>query len=64
MCYIRYHLVFSTKYRRKILKKGMDSYLTYLVKGLERRHPELIIHDVNTDEDHAHILLSIAPKPP
>lgn len=60
--YIRYHLVFSTKYRRKILKKGMGAYLAYLVKGLERRHPELVIHEVNTDEDHVHILLSIAPK--
>ena len=60
--YTRYHLVFTTKFRRKLLKGGMGKYLTYLVKGLQRRHPELQILEVNTDEDHVHILLSIAPK--
>jgi putative transposase len=60
--YTRYHLVFTTKFRRKLLKGGMGKYLTYLVKSLNRRHPELRILEVNTDEDHIHILLSIAPK--
>jgi putative transposase len=60
--YTRYHVVWTTKFRRKILKGGMGKYLTYLVKGLMRRHPELHIIEVNTDEDHIHILLSIAPK--
>ncbi len=60
--YTRYHLVFTTKLRRKILKGGMGRYLAYLIRSLTRRHPELQIHEVNTDEDHVHILLSIAPK--
>lgn len=58
----RYHLVFSTKFRRKLFKRGMGQYLKYLVRGLERRYPELHILEINTDEDHVHILLSIAPK--
>ena len=40
----------------------MGRYCNYLVKSLERQHPELHIIEVNTDEDHIHILLSIAPK--
>jgi putative transposase len=60
--YTRYHLVFSTKFRRKLLKAGIGRYFTYLVRGLERQHPELQILEVNTDEDHVHILLSLAPK--
>jgi putative transposase len=40
----------------------MGAYLTYLVRGIERHCPEIHIIDINTDEDHVHILLSIAPK--
>ena len=58
----RYHLVFTTKFRRKLLKHGIGRYFTYLVRGLQRQHPELRIIEVNTDLDHVHILLSIAPK--
>jgi len=60
--YTRYHLVFTTKFRRKLLKGGMGRYFTYLVRGLQRKHPELQVINVNTDEDHVHILLGIAPK--
>ena len=58
----RYHMVFTTKFRRKLFKGGMGRYLCYLVKGLERQHPEIRIIEANTDEDHIHILCSIAPK--
>ncbi len=58
----RYHLVFSTKFRRKLLKDGMGRYRAKLVKGIECGHPEIHIIEVNTDEDHIHILCSIAPK--
>ena len=60
--HIRYHVVFTTKFRRKLLKGGMGAYCTYLVRGLQRRHPEIMIIEVNTDEDHIHILMSVAPK--
>ena len=60
--YVRYHLVVSTKYRRKIFKGGMADYLKLRVREVQRYCPEIVIHEVNTDEDHAHILLSIAPR--
>ena len=40
----------------------MGRYFCYLVKSLERQHPEIQIIETNTDEDHIHILCSIAPK--
>jgi len=58
----RYHVVFTTKFRRKLFKRGIGQYLKYLVLSLQRQHPELQIVEVNTDVDHVHILLSIAPK--
>ena len=58
----RYHIVFTTKFRRKLLKRGIGRYLCVLVTSLQRQHPEIQIIEVNTDEDHIHILCSIAPK--
>src|ERR1700677_210178 len=60
--YTRYHLVVSTKYRRKIFTGGMADYLKLKVLEVQRHHPEIVIHEVNTDEDHMHILVSVAPK--
>lgn len=58
----RYHIVFTTKFRRKLFKRGIGQYLKYIILGLQRQHPELHIIEVNTDTDHVHILLSVAPK--
>ena len=60
--YTRYHLVVSTKYRKKILRDGFGDYLKKLVIGIGRQSPEIEVIEVNTDVDHVHILLSIPPK--
>ena len=60
--YTLYHLVISTKYRRKIFTDGMADYLKLKIKEVQSHHPEIVIHEANTDQDHAHILVSIAPK--
>ena len=57
-----YHLVFVTKYRRKVLKDGMGGYLKESMKGIVRIFPEVEILEQNTDEDHIHQLVSIPPK--
>ena len=40
----------------------MAEYMKTLMKTIQRRHPEIEIFEVNTDKDHIHILVSIAPK--
>jgi putative transposase len=60
--YTRYHLVISTKYRRKIFTSGMAVYLKLKVREVQKHHPEIVIHEVNTDQDHMHVLVSVAPK--
>jgi len=60
--YTRYHVVISTKYRRKVLKAGMGQYLKYKILQVGRFHPEIEIIEVNTDLDHIHLLLAIPPK--
>ncbi len=60
--YARYHLIFATKYRRKILKQGLGAYMQVVVKVISRHHPDIVFHEVNTDLDHIHLLVSIPPK--
>jgi putative transposase len=61
--YTRYHLVFATKYRRKVFAKpGMASYMKVIMATIPRRHPEIEVLEANTDKDHIHLLVSIAPK--
>jgi putative transposase len=60
--YTRYHLVLSTKYRRKVLKAGIGEYLKKRIIGIGERNPEIEIIEANTNHDHVHILLSIPPK--
>ncbi len=60
--YTRYHLVFSTRFRRKILKSGLGEYMKVLMRTIHRRHPEIEIHEVKTDLDHIHLLVSVAPR--
>ncbi len=57
-----YHLVWPTKYRRKIFNEGVLAYLQESIKGLSKRYPELVVKEMNTDEDHVHILISIPPQ--
>lgn len=60
--YLRYHLIISTRYRRKILPGGVAKYLYVVTKAIARRHPEIAIHEVNGEADHIHLLVSVAPK--
>ena len=60
--YARYHLVISTKYRRKVLRDGFGEYLKKRIIGIGERNPEIEIIEVSTNVDHVHILLSIPPK--
>ena len=54
-----YHLVWPTKYRRKIFNDGIQGYLQEFLKSWPEHHPEIIIKTINTDKDHIHLLVSI-----
>ncbi len=60
--YAQYHIVISTKYRRKVLKAGMGDYLKRKVLQVSKFQPEIEIIEVNTDLDHIHLLVSVPPK--
>ena len=60
--YTRYHLVFVTKYRRKVLVGGMGAYAAGAMRRVCNYYPDIVLLEVNTDEDHIHLLMSIPPK--
>jgi putative transposase len=57
-----YHIVFPTKYRRKVINPGIFAYLKLKIKEIGRHYPELEVKEINHDRDHIHILISIPPK--
>ena len=40
----------------------MFAYLKEILKGIKKHYPEIDILEINHDEDHIHILVSIPPK--
>jgi putative transposase len=57
-----YHLVFPTKYRRKVINEGVKAFLLLKIDAIKGHYPDLLFKEVNTDKDHLHILISIPPQ--
>ncbi|MBN1162743.1 IS200/IS605 family transposase [Patescibacteria group bacterium] len=60
--FCEYHLVFPTKYRRKILNEGIFAYLKDILEKIKDYYPQIHILEINHDKDHIHLLVSIPPK--
>lgn len=52
----------TTKYRRKVFSEGVKAYFKVILQRVREYYPEVLITEVNTDEDHAHLLISVSPK--
>jgi putative transposase len=57
-----YHLILSTKYRRKIFNNGLFEYVKRKLMDICEHYPQIYIHEVNHDKDHIHLLISIPPQ--
>jgi putative transposase len=60
--FCEYHMVLSTKYRRKIFNGGIFEYMKERLKQVKDHYPELDILEINHDKDHIHLLIVIPPK--
>ena len=58
----QYHIVWGTKYRRKILKPYVHTELQKVLYGTVKKYPTLWIQELNTDQDHIHMQIEIAPN--
>ena len=60
----QYHVVWGTKHRRKWLKDYVKQELISNLYDTVKKYPALLIHAVNTDQDHVHIQIEIPPNIP
>lgn len=59
---INYHVVWSVKYRRKVLTKKIETYMQQLAQEIAEEKG-FIVHMLEVGEqDHVHCFLSSAPK--
>lgn len=58
---VNYHIVWSVKYRREVLKGGIDESLKEIIKQISH-DKGFIIHTMEVMPDHVHIFASAHPK--
>lgn len=58
--FLRYHLIFSTKYRRKVLNQMRDDIL-WAMDGAASKNGHFRIEIAEVDKDHIHLLVRIKP---
>ena len=59
---LKYHVVWVCKYRRRILKPGVCSYIRKTMPSLLRSMPGVEIETIGFDADHLHMVMTIPPK--
>ena len=60
--YLKYHVVWVSKYRRKILNPGLSKYIQKVLQSELRSLPGVLIETIGFDSDHVHIVMQIPPK--
>jgi putative transposase len=58
----QYHIVWITKYRRKILVEGIDKYFKLIMKEVREFYPDIKIEEIGVEVDHVHLHIIIPPK--
>lgn len=59
---VNYHLVWTTKYRRKILTSEIDEYLQKFLKEIGKSKGFEVIQSRVGENDHIHVFVSAHPK--
>ena len=59
---LSYHVVWVTKYRRKILNPGIIECFRSLMPKLARSMSGVIVEQMGFDRDHVHFLMVVPPK--
>ena len=58
----QYHIVWITRYRRKILVAGIKSYLKIKLQEIRRYYPDWEYIGIGIKKDHIHLYTVIPPK--
>jgi len=58
----QYHIVWITRYRRKILVTKVKSYLKIKLKEIRKYYPDWESIKIGIKQDHVHLYMAIHPK--
>ena len=58
----QYHIVWGTRYRRKILKPYVLAELKKSLYATVKKYPTLWIEAMNVDDDHVHLQIEVPPN--
>jgi len=58
----QYHIVWITRFRRKILLKRVKDYLKIKLQEIRKHYPEWEYLEIGIDLDHIHLYMLIPPK--
>ena len=58
----QYHIVWITRFRRKILKKGVAEYLETKLREVRKYYPDWEYIAIGVGIDHVHLHMVIPPK--
>jgi len=58
----QYHIVWITRYRRKILVTGVNSYLEIKLQEITKYYPDWEYLEIGIKPDHIHLYMVIPPK--
>lgn len=58
----QYHLVWPTRFRRKILNAGVQAYLRTKLEETRKYYPDWEYVEIGIDDDHVHLHMIIPPK--
>jgi len=58
----QYPIVWVTRYRRKILVKGVAAALRTSLQAVRKFHPDWFIEEIGIEVDHVHVHMIISPK--
>lgn len=58
----QYHIVWITRYRRKILNEGVRKYLETKLQEVRKYYPDWEYEAIGMEEDHIHLHMVIPPK--
>ena len=58
----QYHIVWTPRYRRKLLLKGVQEYLEKLFTNMDGLDEDIEVRKANVQKDHIHIVVVIPPR--
>ena len=58
----QYHIVWTPRYRGKLLVKGVQEYLEKLLLNMDGLDEDIEVRKVNVQDDHVHIVIVIPPR--